>query len=114
MGVVRDADVVLMTSISEGLPMSMLEAMAQARPVVTTDVGGVRDCVRGAGVTAPTGDVDELAAGVLLLLRHPTLGDHLGHCGRERVARLFDEATFLDAYRDAIHAVAGTGASAAA
>jgi glycosyltransferase involved in cell wall biosynthesis len=112
MGVVREADVVLMTSISEGLPMAMLEAMAQARPVVTTDVGGVRDCVRGAGVTAPTGDVEEIAAGVLMLLRHPTLADHLGQCGRERVARLFDERSFLDAYRDAVHAVAGTAASA--
>ena len=40
-GAVRDADVVLMTSISEGLPMSILEAMSEARPVVSTGVGGV-------------------------------------------------------------------------
>ena len=49
-GVVRDADVVLMTSISEGLPMSILEAMGQGRPVVSTGVGGVPDVVRGCGV----------------------------------------------------------------
>ena len=48
-GVVRAADVVLMTSISEGLPMSILEAMGQARPVVSTGVGGVPEVVRGCG-----------------------------------------------------------------
>ena len=46
-GVVRAADVVLMTSISEGLPMSVLEAMSQGRPVVSTGVGGVPDVVQG-------------------------------------------------------------------
>jgi glycosyltransferase involved in cell wall biosynthesis len=113
MGVVRDADVVLLTSISEGLPMAMLEAMAQARPVVSTDVGGVQDCLRGAGVTAPAGDVDELAAGVVTLLDDAALAAHLGRCGRERVSRLFDEQDFLTAYRDAICAVAGELTAAA-
>ena len=54
-GVVRDADVVLMTSISEGLPMSILEAMGQGRPVVSTGVGGVPDVVKGCGVVTPPG-----------------------------------------------------------
>ena len=60
-GVVRDADVVLMTSISEGLPMSILEAMGQGRPVVSTGVGGVPDVVKGCGVVTPPGDVHGLA-----------------------------------------------------
>ncbi len=54
-GAVRDADVVLMTSISEGLPMSILEAMSEARPVVSTGVGGVPDVVTGCGVVTPPG-----------------------------------------------------------
>ena len=48
-GAVRGADVVLMTSISEGLPMSVLEAMSQGRPIVSTCVGGVPDVVKGCG-----------------------------------------------------------------
>ena len=49
------ADVVLMTSISEGLPMSILEAMGEGRPVVSTGVGGVPDVVRGCGVGGRAG-----------------------------------------------------------
>ena len=72
-GVVRDADVVLMTSISEGLPMSILEAMGQGRPVVSTGVGGVPDVVRGCGMVTPPGDVHGLAMAVATLLREPEL-----------------------------------------
>ena len=72
-GAVRDADVVLMTSISEGLPMSILEAMSEARPVVSTGVGGVPDVVTGCGVVTPPGDDHGLAMAVVMLLRNPDL-----------------------------------------
>src|SRR5205085_9775477 len=49
-GVVRDSDVVLMTNISEGLPIPILEAMGPAQPVVSTGVGGVPEVVRGCGM----------------------------------------------------------------
>ncbi len=110
--VVQQADVVLMTSISEGFPMALLEALAEARPVVTTDVGGVLECVRGAGITAPAGDVNELAAGVVTLLEDRELAARLGARGRLRVKRLFDEATFLASYRSALHSVADVGVPA--
>ena len=55
------ADVLLMTSISEGMPMGILEAMSHARPVVATSVGGVPEVLRGCGIVAPSGDVNGLA-----------------------------------------------------
>ena len=76
-GVVRDADIVLMTSISEGLPMSILEAMSQARPVVATAVGGVPEVLRGCGIVPPPGDVHAIASGVATLLRNPQLAGAL-------------------------------------
>jgi len=97
-GVMRDADVVLMTSISEGFPMTVLEALSQARPVVTTLVGGVLDAMQGAGLTAPPGDVYGLAAAVTTLLEEPELAAALGRRGHARVSRRFSQQRCLDAY----------------
>ncbi|PPK92479.1 glycosyltransferase involved in cell wall biosynthesis [Kineococcus xinjiangensis] len=105
-GVMRDADVVLMTSISEGFPMSVLEALSQARPVVTTLVGGVLDGMRGAGMTAPPGDVHGLADAVTALLVAPDFAESLGRRGHERVVRLFGQERCLDGYRVVLHALA--------
>ena len=99
-GVVRDADVMLMTSISEGLPMSILEAMAQARPVVATAVGGVPEVLRGCGIVPPPGDVHAIATAVATLLRNPQLAAQLGQRGFARVHRLYTRTACLDAYRD--------------
>ena len=77
-GVIRGADVVLMTSISEAMPMALLEAMAQARPVVATSVGGVPGVVRGCGIVVAPGDVHELAGAVTTLLRNPALATAMG------------------------------------
>jgi polysaccharide biosynthesis protein PelF len=98
-GVVRDADIVLMTSISEGLPMSILEAMSQARPVVATAVGGVPEVLRGCGIVPPPGDVHAIAAGVSTLLRNPGLAKHLGERGFARVHRLYTRTACLEGYR---------------
>jgi glycosyltransferase involved in cell wall biosynthesis len=73
LGAVRAADVFLMTSISEGLPMSILEAMGQGRPVVSTGVGGVPEVVKGCGIVTAPGDEHALAMAVATLLRNPDL-----------------------------------------
>jgi glycosyltransferase involved in cell wall biosynthesis len=99
MGVVRDSDVVLMTSISEGLPMAILEAMGQARPVVSTGVGGVPEVVRGCGLVCPPGDDHGLATAVVMLLRNPELAWRLGRRGHRRLGRLFNESACIDGYR---------------
>lgn len=107
-GMIRAADVVLMTSISEGLPMSILEAMSEGRPVVTTGVGGVPDVVKGCGVVTPPGDIFALALGVTTLLRNPDLAWRLGRRGHERLHRVFDETFCIDGYRELLLAAAHT------
>ena len=104
--VVRAADVVLMTSISEGLPLSILEAMGQGRPVVATGVGGVPEVVRGCGAVCPPGDDHALAMAVVMLLRNPDLAWRLGQRGHGRLGRIFNESACIDGYRDLLWTMA--------
>jgi glycosyltransferase involved in cell wall biosynthesis len=98
-GAVRGASVMLMTSISEGFPISILEAMAQARPVVATAVGGVADAVEGCGALAAAGDVYGLAMATCALLRDPALAWRLGLRGYRRAHRAFTKDACLEAFR---------------
>jgi polysaccharide biosynthesis protein PelF len=109
-GVMRAADVVLMTSISEGLPMSILEAMSQARPVISTGVGGVPDVVKGCGAVITPGDDHGLAIALVTLLRNPALAWQLGRLGHQRLARIFSGAACVDGYRDLLRSVAAAPA----
>jgi polysaccharide biosynthesis protein PelF len=112
-GVVRDADVVVMTSISEGLPMSILEAMGQGRPVVCTGVGGVPDVVKGCGVVTPPGDAHGLAVAITTMLRNPDLAWMLGRRGHARLERIFNESACVEGYRDLLHGIADAVPAAA-
>lgn len=112
LGAVREADVVLLTSISEGLPMSILEAMAEARPVVATKVGGVPEVLHGVGIVQPPGAVHALAGSVAFLLRNPTTAAHLGLLGRNRVAESYSGSAHLAEYRRLLGSHIHAGAAA--
>ena len=77
-------DVSVLCSTSEAFPNSVLEAMAAARPVVATDVGGTPDAVREGttGLLVRPRDPSRLAAAMLRLYREPALRVKLGEAGR--------------------------------
>ena len=106
-GVVARADIALLTSISEGSPITVLEAMASGRPVVATAVGGVLEAVRGCGFTARPGDHESLAAGVTRLLDDQTLADSLGILAYDRASEVFGHASSLGKYRTLIGELSG-------
>ena len=110
-GAMRNGDLVLMTSISEAMPMTLLEAMGQARPIVATTVGGVPGVVLGCGLTAPPGDVHGLAAAVVTLLRNPALAARLGERGYRRVHRRFTLSRCLNSYDGLIRELSGAVAA---
>jgi len=112
--VMREADVVLMTSISEGLPMAVLEGMAQGRPVVSTGVGGVPEVLHGCGVVVPSGDVARLATGVAMLLRNPGFAERLGRRAYVRVRERYTQRRCLDGYRALLGELTASDAAAAA
>lgn len=84
-------DVVALPSWTEGLPVVLLEAMAHARPVVATPVGGTPELVVDGetGLLVPPRDPEALAAALRRLLEDPDLARRLGEAGRERVAERF-------------------------
>ncbi len=94
------ADVFLLTSISEGIPLTPLEAMAASIPVVATDVGGMREVVieEETGLLAPARDDACLAQHVLRLATNPELRRQMGLAGRARAMRLFDESRMCADY----------------
>jgi glycosyltransferase involved in cell wall biosynthesis len=103
----RDADIYLSTSISEGLPLSLLEAMSEGRPVVSTNVGGCADAINGCGVLVNAGDAFGIAHGISFLLEKPGLAEMLGRRGHRRVGRRFSSVDQLASYNDMFEAVAG-------
>jgi glycosyltransferase involved in cell wall biosynthesis len=95
------SDLVLLTSISEGIPLTLIEAMAAARPVVATSVGGVAEVVVDGqtGLLAPARDDQALAEHILRLADDPARRDELARSGRERAESLFSEQRMHDGYR---------------
>lgn len=86
-----ESDVFVLSSLWEGLPLTAVEAMAAARPVVLTDVGGNRDLVEDGvhGLIVPPNDVPALAQAILQLLNDPQRLE-IGLAGRARVRHDFN------------------------
>jgi glycosyltransferase involved in cell wall biosynthesis len=101
-------DVVVATSISEGFPYAVLEAMASGRAMIATDVGGVNEAIDDTGILVPPQDDVSLAEACIRLLRDPLLREVLATRGRDRVrARFMVELSnerFAELYDDLVDA----------
>jgi glycosyltransferase involved in cell wall biosynthesis len=87
----RSIDVLVLTSLNEGTPVAVIEAMAAGLPVIATDVGGVGDVVThdDTGVLVPSQDTGALASAMLRVVRHPDDRRRLGAAARESVRSRF-------------------------
>jgi len=98
--VLASAGIFVLSSRSEGFPVSVLEAMAAGLPVVASDVGGVSEAVvhGETGLLVPANDPAGLAGALEQLLRDAPLRRRLGAAGLERARREFDVARFRSAH----------------
>jgi polysaccharide biosynthesis protein PelF len=108
---IRDAyeagQVVVLCSISEGFPYTVIEAMTCGRPCVATDVGGVSEAVADTGMIVPPRSPEDLARACLTLLRDTELRRRLGTAARQRALEYFTVDRAISAF-DEIYTFVGT------
>lgn len=94
------ADLFLLTSVSEGIPLTVIEAMGVGLPVVATDVGGIGEVVvQGeTGLMAPAEDFRGIAKGIMQFAGDKETCRRFGAAGRERAIQCFSEQTMIDKY----------------
>jgi glycosyltransferase involved in cell wall biosynthesis len=93
-----DFDVILMPSLSEGLPLALLESMALGKPVVASEVGGIPEVIKDGinGVLVPPGDAGALAEKIVGLLISDKLRENLGKNARHTILSQFTARTMAE------------------
>ncbi len=108
-----ELDIVVLTSLNEGTPVALIEAMAAGRPVISTDIGGVKDLFSnrlekkkdegkptiryyGQGILVNSGDVGSLAVAIKELLKDDGRREKMGEIGRKTVYPKYDISRLID------------------
>lgn len=93
-------NVFVLSSKMEGISMTLLEAMAAAKPIVATDVGGNPEVVDNGrtGLLVSVGNPEAMAAALLKILQNPELAAQMGTAGRKRLEGKFDLGRMIDSY----------------
>jgi polysaccharide biosynthesis protein PelF len=99
-------DIMLLTSISEGQPLAVLEGMAAGIPQICTNVGACKDLLYGmgqddlghCGFVVPVMDIEKIASAIEALATDATLRSQMGQIGHRRVTETYQKKDFLDRY----------------
>lgn len=86
-GLLEDCDLFVLPSLNEGLPLSILEAMAACKPVIATSISGTAEAIVNgeSGLLVPPADSTALATAIRTLLSNPSLAQRLARAGKTRV-----------------------------
>ncbi|MER7053634.1 GT4 family glycosyltransferase PelF [Streptomyces sp. NPDC000351] len=106
-------NVVMLSSISEGFPFTLIEAMSCGRATVSTDVGGVREAVGDTGLVVPPRDPAAMAAAALELLDDAGRRRAMGEAARLRVIEQFTLRQTIDTFRSVYLELSAFGDTAA-
>jgi glycosyltransferase involved in cell wall biosynthesis len=110
-GCIKGFDLFAMSSVTEGLGTSLLDAMACSRPIVATRAGGIPEIVEDGvnGVLVPPRDHAAMAAAIVRMLRDAGLRRRMGEAGLARVRERFTVERMVAATAAVYARVAGTG-----
>lgn len=110
MDIIGGLDVMVLTSVSEGLPFVILEAYAAGIPCVATDVGACRELIFGkgdedralgkGGILTKVSSPDQTAMGIVELLKDKEKLFAMGKAGKQRAGEFYLEESVLRKYRD--------------
>lgn len=111
------ADLFMLSSVSEGISVTLLEAMAAGLPIVATDVGGNSEVVEHGqtGLLSPRADSSALAVNMVGLLSDGATRNAFGQAGRERLMKLFTQdrmhAAYCEIYDQMLGLAVGAGSA---
>lgn len=102
-------DLFVLSSVREGLPISLIEAMAARRPVVASNVGSIKDLVQNGqnGFLVAAGDVGAFAKTMKALVDNPALRRAMGEAGRKRAEESFSLAAMMQTYETLYRSAVG-------
>jgi glycosyltransferase involved in cell wall biosynthesis len=108
------ADVYALPSLSEGLPLALLEAMLAGKPIVASDVGGIPEAIGSNNVAllVTPGNAERLAEALATLLSDRDRAEQLGHKARTRARREFGARRMMERYEELYYRAIRSHASA--
>lgn len=94
-------DIYLLSSLSEGTSMTLLEAMSISKPCVVTDAGGNPEIIEHQinGLVTPNGDADAFADGIISIAKDHTLIEHMGKESLKRFVQLFSAHAMVEKFQ---------------
>ncbi len=107
--ILKEIDVYILPSFSEGMSNTILEAMSSGKPVIATNVGGNPELVLPdkTGFLIPSDNIDSLVRAMQSFIDHPELIHKFGDSGRKRTIKYFSIHAFVKNYEDMYFRIAG-------
>jgi glycosyltransferase involved in cell wall biosynthesis len=104
----HDLDVFVLPSFTEGTPNSIVEAMANGKPIIASAVGGIPDMIDDdSGILVPPGDARALAKAMIVLAKNPELRRQMGEAALKRYRILFSPSVVVPLMLETYERVAG-------
>ena len=103
----NEGDVVVLTSISEAFPFTVIEAMACEKVVVSSDVGGTKEVLEGFGFIVKPKDYESFAKHIIWTLNNKEEANQMGISARERILLGFTLEDMVDNYSNLYFSISG-------